>query len=223
MNIFKRDFLFKGNLTFWRIFSKGKKLDFLLFNKNICFSFTKKTEININNPSKEQQPKNKITNKNKNFNFSDEEEENFYFPKKEKNLKTNLTPNEQNKLEEDKNKQKSEKENQIKRSEIRKIIKEESGIEKKRVRGSGPGGQHQNKTSSAIFLKDEKTNISIKVTNSRDSIVNEGIAKKRLLDKLDVFYNGKDSKLEKEKEKIKKQKAKSAKRSLQKHSNKKEN
>jgi len=107
----------------------------------------------------------------------------------------------------------------IPRTEIRKMIKEDDLIIMKKVRGSGPGGQHLNKTSSSVFMKDPKTNIAIKVSQSRDSIVNEGVAKKRLLDKLDVFYNGKDSKLEKKNEKIKKQKSKATKRSAQKHSN----
>jgi protein subunit release factor B len=94
----------------------------------------------------------------------------------------------------------------ISRKELKKMIGEKDNIIKKQIKSSGPGGQHVNKTQSAVLLQDKKTNISVKVGNSRDSIVNSGIAKKRLIDKLDLHYNGADSKIAKKIEKIKKQK-----------------
>lgn len=147
----------------------------------------------------------------------DKREDNTKFCEEKKQLENNIDKIISNKNQEI-FKAHTGKQNIIDRSEIKKMIKENDLI-KKKVRSSGPGGQHVNKTSSAIFLKDPVSNISIKVGNSRDSIVNEGIAKKRLLDKLDVFYNGKESKIEKQREKMKKQKNKALKRSLEKHSN----
>jgi len=111
----------------------------------------------------------------------------------------------------------------IPRNELRKMIEDKENIKKLKVRGSGPGGQHLNKTESTVFLKDLKTNISVKVGNSRDSMVNNGVAKKRLVDKLDMHYNGSESKLAKKFEKIKKQKERSRRKSINKHQNNSEN
>ncbi len=96
----------------------------------------------------------------------------------------------------------------IPRSELTKMVKDKNNpdIEKYQTTSRGPGGQHTNKTSSAVVLKDKKTNISVKAQNSRDSVVNSGIANKRLVDKLDLHYNGSESKIAKKIEKAKKQK-----------------
>ena len=105
----------------------------------------------------------------------------------------------------------------VPRSEIKKMIQDKDNIIKKQIRSSGPGGQHVNKTESAIFMRDLTTNISVKVTNSRDSVVNAGMAKKRLLDKLDNYYNGPESKQSKKIEKLKKQKDRARRKSEFKH------
>lgn len=105
----------------------------------------------------------------------------------------------------------------ISRKEIKKSIEEKDNIIRKPIKSSGPGGQHVNKTQSAILLQDKKTNISVKVGNSRDSVVNSGIAKKRLIDKLDLHYNGAESKIAKKIEKIKKQKDRNRRKRENKH------
>ena len=74
-----------------------------------------------------------------------------------------------------------------------------------------------NKTNSCVFLKDLNTDISVKVSNSRYSEVNNGIAKKRLIDKIDLEINGKESKLGQKIEKSKKQKNRNYRRSKEKH------
>jgi protein subunit release factor B len=94
----------------------------------------------------------------------------------------------------------------VPRSELKKMVKDKNNVVKTQITSSGPGGQHTNKTASAVLLKDSKTNIFVKVQNSRDSVVNSGIANKRLVDKLDLHYNGTESKISKKIEKIKKQK-----------------
>ena len=100
---------------------------------------------------------------------------------------------------------------------MKKNIEEKDNIIRKPIKSSGPGGQHVNKTQSAILLQDKKTNISVKVGNSRDSVVNSGIAKKRLIDKLDLHYNGAESKIAKKIEKIKKQKDRNRRKRENKH------
>lgn len=110
----------------------------------------------------------------------------------------------------------------VPRCELSKMVKEKENVLKKQVRSSGPGGQHVNKTESAVMLRDLKTNITVKVSNSRDSIINKGIAQKRLVDKLDSFYNGSESKIAKKIERAKKQKDRSRRRSETKHQKKEE-
>lgn len=111
--------------------------------------------------------------------------------------------------------------NKFTRNQITKMLDNKENIIKQQVKGGGPGGQHVNKTSSTVFLKDKQTNISVKVSNSRDSVVNSGIAKKRLIDKLDLHYNGEESKIAKKIEKIKKQKNRRKERSAAKHNSEK--
>jgi protein subunit release factor B len=105
----------------------------------------------------------------------------------------------------------------VPRSEIKKMLDKSDNFIKKQIRSSGPGGQHVNKTESAVMLRDKKTNITVKVSNSRDSVINSGIAKKRLVDKLDNFYNGDESKEAKKIERIKKQKERAHRKSQAKH------
>jgi protein subunit release factor B len=109
----------------------------------------------------------------------------------------------------------------ISRSEIRKMISDKDNLSIKQTRSSGPGGQHVNKTSSAVLMKHLDTNLAVKVSDSRDSLVNYGKAKQRLVDKLDQHFNGSESKLAKKIEKVSKQKDKARRRSQQKHSNNK--
>ena len=109
----------------------------------------------------------------------------------------------------------------IPRNEIKKMIDEKDAITKKQIKSSGPGGQHVNKTSSAVLLRHSLTNIQVKAQDSRDSDVNYGKAKKRLIDKLDLHYNGKESKISKSIEKKSKQKERNKRRSVEKHQNNK--
>jgi len=104
----------------------------------------------------------------------------------------------------------------IERKDLRKIINSDAVI-KKQVKGSGPGGQHVNKANTCSYIKDEKTGISVKNAQSRDTVVNKGVAKKILLDKLDLHYNKGESKIAKKIEKVRKQKAKQSKKSKDKY------
>jgi protein subunit release factor B len=51
-------------------------------------------------------------------------------------------------------------------------------------RSSGPGGQHKNKTESAIRIKHLPTGIIVVATESRSQIKNRELAWQRLLEKL---------------------------------------
>lgn len=105
----------------------------------------------------------------------------------------------------------------IPRKEILNMIKKRDLIDTKEIKSSGPGGQHINKTNSCVMLKDKISGLSVKVNNSRDKFVNSKIAEKRLLNKLDLFYNESNSNIAKKHDKIKKQKETQRRRSAKKY------
>jgi protein subunit release factor B len=108
-------------------------------------------------------------------------------------------------------------ENYVPRSDIKKMIKDKENIITKQIKASGPGGQHVNKTNSAVYMKDLNTNVSVKVSQSRNSEINNAIAKKTLIDKIDVLLNGSESKIVKKIVKERKKKNRNYRRSVEKH------
>jgi len=92
-----------------------------------------------------------------------------------------------------------------------KITLTESELDEKFVRGSGNGGQKINTTSNRVQLTHLPTKISVSCQDARDLSTNRKIARKLLIDKLDLFYNGSESKLGIAQDKIRKKK-KNAKR-----------
>lgn len=69
----------------------------------------------------------------------------------------------------------------------------ESELEETFVRGSGPGGQAVNKTSNCVQLRHIPTNIVVKCHIHRVASRNREEARKILLNKLDILYNGDQS------------------------------
>ena len=82
----------------------------------------------------------------------------------------------------------------------------EEDLEESFVKGSGHGGQKINKTSSRVLLVHVPTGLKVSCQDARDLSTNRKIARKMLVEKLDVFYNGKASKLAQEQDKIRKRK-----------------
>ena len=80
-------------------------------------------------------------------------------------------------------------------------------------RGSGPGGMNVNKADNAVRLVHQETKISVKCHESRSLIKNRERAKEKLIDKLDLHWNGEDSiesqvkKIEKARKEFKKESA----------------
>ncbi|KAH8877829.1 putative peptide chain release factor C12orf65 isoform 1 [Schistosoma japonicum] len=64
------------------------------------------------------------------------------------------------------------------------------------VRGWGPGGQSINTTANCVVLKHEPTGIMVKCQDSRELEKNRELARRRLNDKLDVHFNGENSRIQ---------------------------
>lgn len=84
------------------------------------------------------------------------------------------------------------------------VNKEE--IEEKFIKASGRGGQKVNKSSSAVFLRHPKTDLSVKCGQSRSQQLNRFLALRRLIEKIEHAMAGKDDQSLKKNEKIRKQK-----------------
>ncbi|CAE6384216.1 unnamed protein product [Rhizoctonia solani] len=94
-------------------------------------------------------------------------------------------------------------------------LKEED-LEEMFVRGSGPGGQAINKTSSSVSLIHRPTGIRVQCQATRSREQNRKIARKIMLEKLDQLVNPGLSKLEVQQEKIRAQKRQRAKKAKKK-------
>lgn len=97
------------------------------------------------------------------------------------------------------------------------IVLSEDDLTETFVRGSGPGGQKINKTSNRVILVHEPTKLRVECQDTRSLQNNRKIARKRLIEKLDEYLNGKQSKVSVKQKKAanKKQKAKAKSRARQ--------
>lgn len=55
-------------------------------------------------------------------------------------------------------------------------------------RGSGPGGQHRNKTESAVRLRHPTTGLVVQATERRSQTQNLGVALERMRSALEAYY-----------------------------------
>ena len=86
------------------------------------------------------------------------------------------------------------------------IVINNTDLEWKYIRGSGPGGQAAQKTSNCVVLTHKPSGISVRAGESRDTDTNKHYAIKKLKERLDVMTNGALSKKQKEIDHIKAQK-----------------
>lgn len=81
------------------------------------------------------------------------------------------------------------------------------------IRGGGHGGQKINKTSSQVLLKHEPTGIEVRCQDFREQSKNRLRAYERLILKVEELVRGQESRLAREKFKIRKQKQRRNRRS----------
>lgn len=93
---------------------------------------------------------------------------------------------------------------------------QESDIEEKFIRSSGPGGQNVNKTSTCVVLSHIPTGLSVKCQETRSQVLNRFLARRRLLDLIEKKQKGFVETERKRIEKIRRQKRRRSKRAKEK-------
>ncbi len=92
----------------------------------------------------------------------------------------------------------------------------ETDFEESFVRSSGPGGQKVNKSSSCVYLVHIPTGLSVKCQRERSQSLNRYLARRLLLDKIELRQKGFIVKAKEKLEKIRRQKRKRSKRAKEK-------
>jgi protein subunit release factor B len=92
----------------------------------------------------------------------------------------------------------------------------ESDFEESFIRSSGPGGQKVNKSSSCVYLVHVPTGLAIKCQRERSQALNRYLARRLLLDKIELMQKGFIAEKRYKIEKIRRQKRKRTKRAKEK-------
>ena len=93
----------------------------------------------------------------------------------------------------------------------------EEHLEEQFIRGSGPGGQKVNKTSSTVRIKHIPSGIEVKATKSRSQGLNRFYARRMICEKLEEAQQGTKSAAAMQKAKIRKQKKRASRKSQKKY------
>ena len=83
----------------------------------------------------------------------------------------------------------------------------EADLEEQFIRGSGPGGQKVNKTSSCVLLRHRPTGLEVKMQRARSQALNRFYARRRLCELMEEQTLGANSPEALAQEKLRKQKA----------------
>jgi protein subunit release factor B len=92
----------------------------------------------------------------------------------------------------------------------------ESDFEESFIRSSGPGGQKVNKSSSCVYLVHFPTGLAVKCQRERSQSLNRFLARRLLLDKIELRQKGFIADAKEKLEKIRRQKRKRSKRAKEK-------
>ncbi|KAF0452397.1 peptidyl-tRNA hydrolase domain protein [Gigaspora margarita] len=97
------------------------------------------------------------------------------------------------------------------------IVLNEKDLIESFVKGSGNGGQKINKTSNCVDLRHVPTGVRVVCQQTRSLQQNRSIARKIMIEKLDDYYNGDQSKSAIKREIARKKEAKRRKRAREKY------
>jgi len=92
----------------------------------------------------------------------------------------------------------------------------ETDLEETFIRSSGPGGQKVNKSSSCVYLRHLPTGLSVKCQKERSQSLNRFLARRVLLDKIEIQQKGLMAEARQTIEKNRRQKRKRSKRAKEK-------
>jgi protein subunit release factor B len=92
----------------------------------------------------------------------------------------------------------------------------ENDFEESFIRSSGPGGQKVNKSSSCVYLVHIPTGLAVKCQRERSQSLNRFLARRLLLDKIELRQKGFIAEAKEKLEKIRRQKRKRSKRAKEK-------
>ncbi len=92
----------------------------------------------------------------------------------------------------------------------------ESDLEESFIRSSGPGGQKVNKSSSCVYLIHISSGLAVKCQRERSQALNRYLARRLLLDKIELMQKGFIAAKRDKIEKIRRQKRKRTKRAKEK-------
>ena len=92
----------------------------------------------------------------------------------------------------------------------------ENDFEESFIRSSGPGGQKVNKSSSCVQLVHIPTGLSVKCQRERSQTLNRYLARRLLLDKIELQRDGFVAREKEKIEKLRRQKRKRSKRAKEK-------
>ncbi len=79
-------------------------------------------------------------------------------------------------------------------------------LEEKFIKASGKGGQKVNKSSSAVFVRHQKTGLSVKMGKHRSLHLNRFLALRALAEKIEALQSGTDTARHEHIKKIRRQK-----------------
>jgi peptide chain release factor len=102
------------------------------------------------------------------------------------------------------------------RALMQKLGVKEDDLEEQFIRGSGPGGQKINKTSSCVHLQHRRSGIEVKCQRSRSQSLNRYFARRELCERLMERLNLAQSKKRQEAERIRRQKRRRSRRQKEK-------
>lgn len=92
----------------------------------------------------------------------------------------------------------------------------EADLEERFVRSGGPGGQHVNRSATAVYLKHGPTGLEVKMQKARSQGLNRFYARRRMCELLEAQQQGKESPAERKRAKIQKQKSRRRRRTRRK-------
>ncbi|MEQ1750046.1 MAG: peptide chain release factor-like protein [Prosthecobacter sp.] len=88
---------------------------------------------------------------------------------------------------------------------MKKLRLREEDLQEDFIRGSGPGGQKVNKTSSTVVLRHIPTGVEIRCQRERSQVMNRHWARVELCDRLETILNEAKLAVQNEREKVRRQ------------------